>query len=228
MTTAAKPPEPTTGETVPDAKPDAGKGADAGSFRVRLKARMLQIAERLLEDEGLSGVQARRIAKEADCAVGTLYNVFNGLDGLIVAANTQTLRAFGRVGEAAMRRAASRPFGEQLEALALAYLDFAIAHRRRWKAVFDHQMPDGEDVPAPYRIDQNRLFAMIELPLAAIIADPAQRSSAARSLFAAVHGIVALALDRKLGPFDAAETERQVRFIVGLMASGLARRPVAA
>jgi AcrR family transcriptional regulator len=215
--TAAKPAE-------PKAAPKPGK-ADEGAFRVRLKVRMLQIAERLLEDEGLSGVQARRIAKEADCAVGTLYNVFNGLDGLIVSANTQTLRAFGRAGEAAMRRAASRPFGEQLEALALAYLDFAIAHRRRWKAVFDHQMPEGEDVPAPYRFDQNRLFAMIELPLASIIADPAERSSAARSLFAAVHGIVALALDRKLGPFDAAETERQVRFFVGLMAKGLADRP---
>ena len=63
---------------------------------------------------------------------------------------------------------------------------------------------------------------MIEAPLVAIIAEPTARSSAARSLFAAVHGIVALALDRKLGPFDAAETERQVRFIVGLMARGLA------
>jgi AcrR family transcriptional regulator len=191
-------------------------------YRTRLKARMLQIAERLLEEEGLPGVQARRIAKEADCAVGTLYNIFNGLDGLIVAANTQTLRAFGRAGEAAMRRAADRPVGEQLEALALAYLDFAMTHRRRWKAVFDHQMPDGEDVPAPYRQDQNRLFAMIEMPLVAIIDDPVQRNSAARSLFAAVHGIVALALDRKLGPFDATETERQVRFIVKLMAGGLA------
>jgi AcrR family transcriptional regulator len=214
----------------PTAKPDTEKadtGKDRGSFRVRLKVRMLQIAERLLEEEGLAGVQARRIAKEADCAVGTLYNVFNGLDGLIVAANTQTLRSFGRVGEAAMRRTASRSFGEQLEALALAYLDFAMTHSRRWKAVFDHQMPEGEDVPAPYRTDQNRLFAMIELPLAAIIADPAERSSAARSLFAAVHGIVALALDRKLGPFDAVETERQVRFIVGLMARGLAERSAA-
>jgi AcrR family transcriptional regulator len=141
---------------------------------------------------------------------------------LIVAANTQTLRAFGRAGEAAMRRAADRPVGEQLEALALAYLDFAMTHRKRWKAVFEHQMAEGESVPAPYRADQNRLFALIEQPLIPLMADPVQRGSAARTLFAAVHGIVALALDRKLGPFDATETERQVRFIVHLMAKGLA------
>lgn len=198
--------------------------SDDATYRTRLKVRMLQIAERLLEEEGLAGVQARRIAKEADCAVGTLYNIFNGLDGLIVAANTQTLRSFGRAAEAAMRRASDRPFGDQLEALALAYLDFAIAHPKRWKAVFDHQMADGEDVPAPYRLDQNKLFAMIELPLGALIGEPGERSSAARSMFAAVHGIVAMALDRKLGPFDAAETERQVRFVVQLMTSGLAAR----
>lgn len=198
--------------------------ADPDTFRTRLKVRMLQIAERLLEEEGLAGVQARRIAKEADCAVGTLYNVFNGLDGLIIAANTQTLRAFGRVAEAALKRTAARTRAEQLEALALAYLDFAIAHPRRWKAVFDHQMPDGLDVPAPYRADQTRLFALIESLLVERIDDPALRASAARSLFAAVHGIVALALDHKLGPFDAAETERQVRFVVGLMIKGLAAR----
>jgi AcrR family transcriptional regulator len=199
--------------------------SEAATYRTRLKARMLQIAERLLEEEGLPGVQARRIAKEADCAVGTLYNIFNGLDGLIVAANTQTLRAFGRAAEAAMRRASDRSFSEQLEALALAYLDFAIAHPRRWKAVFDHQMADQADVPAPYRADQNKLFAMIELPLETLIPDKAHRISAARGMFAAVHGIISMALDRKLGPFNAAETEWQVRYIVKLMGAGLAQQP---
>jgi AcrR family transcriptional regulator len=204
---------------------DAHMTSEDATYRTRLNARMLQIAERILEEEGLGGVQARRIAKEADCAVGTLYNIFNGLDGLIVAANTQTLRAFGRVGEAAMRRASDRPFGEQLEALALAYLDFAIAHPRRWKAVFDHQMTDQHDVPAPYRADQNKLFAMIEQPLTSLIPDQGHRASAARGMFAAVHGIISLALDHKLGPFNAAETDWQVRYIVRLMAAGLASQP---
>lgn len=195
---------------------------DQGAFRVRLKARMLQIAERLLEDEGLAGLQARRIAREADCSVGTLYNVFNDLDGLIVAANTQTLRAFGRAGEAALRLTAARPVGEQLEALALAYLDFAMAHPRRWKAVFDHRVAASAETAAPYRQDQDRLFALIEAPLATAFPVLDERASAARALFAAVHGVVMLALDSKLGPFDPTETERQVRFVVRLMTQGLA------
>jgi AcrR family transcriptional regulator len=195
---------------------------DDQPYRIRLKARMLQIAERVLEEEGLAGLQARRIAKEADCAVGTLYNIFNGLDGLIMAANGQTLHAFGRMAEAAIRRSQRGTLEDQLMALALAYLDFAIAHRRRLKAVFDHQMIETDaDVPAPYRADQDRLFALIEAPLAEHMPDASERASAARAMFAAVHGIVSMAIDRKLGPFDAQATERQVRFVVEAMARGL-------
>ena len=191
------------------------------SYRTRLKARMLQIAEGVLEADGLAGLQARRIAKEADCAVGTLYNIFNGIDGLIIAANTQTLRAFGRNAEAAMRRSQGGTLEAQLLALALAYLDFAIAHPKRLKAVFDHQMSEAAEVPPDYRADQDQLFALIEAPLAMHFADEKERAMAARGMFAAVHGIVLMALDRKLGPFDVKETEGQVRLIVELMARGL-------
>jgi AcrR family transcriptional regulator len=196
-------------------------------YRTRLKVRMLQIAERILEEDGLEGLQARRVAKEADCSVGTIYNVFNsadakGLEGLIIAANTQTLRAFGRNAELAMRRAGDGTLEDKLMALALAYLDFAIAHRKRLQAVFDFQIQDPEgEAAAPYDSDQARLFAMIERTLEMHVADASERARTARAMFAAVHGIVAMAIDRKLGPFDVAETERQVRFVVQAMARGL-------
>lgn len=190
-------------------------------YRTRLKVRMLQIAERLLETEGLAGLQARRVAVEADCSVGTIYNIFEGLDGLVLAANAQTLRAFGRAAEAATRRTEDQDVEAQLLALALAYLDFAVTHRMRLRAVFDHHMAGGADVPAPYLADQARLFALIEKPLARSIPDAATRSLMARAMFSAVHGVVIMALDRKLSAFDAIETERQVRFIVEAMARGL-------
>ena len=70
-------------------------------YRQRLETRMIDIAERLIASEGLAAVQARRIAQEADCSVGTLYNVFGGLDGLIIAVNTRTLKALGEKLETA-------------------------------------------------------------------------------------------------------------------------------
>ena len=46
-------------------------------------------------------------------------------------------------------------------------------------------------------------------------------SDAAHALFSAVHGIVLLSLDAKLGPFEPATCERQIRFVVEHVVQGL-------
>lgn len=190
-------------------------------YRQRLELRMIEIAERLIASEGLAAVQARRIAQEADCSVGTLYNVFGGLDGLIVAANTRTLRALGEKLQTAERGARSGSLEARLVALALAYRDFAVDQNSRWRALFDHRMEPGKAVPESYVAEQSALFDLVELCLTNHIGDPEERMSAARALFSAVHGIVWLALDHKLAALSPVETERQVKFIVGAAARGL-------
>ena len=160
---------------------------------------MIDIAERIIAGEGLSAVQARRIAQEADCSVGTLYNVFGGLDGLIIAANTRTLMALGEKLGTAVRGTRREALENRLMALALAYRDFAFEQNNRWRALFDHRMEPGKPVPERYRAEQARLFELVEECLDDYIADRAARFSAARALFSGVHGIVSLALDNKLG-----------------------------
>ena len=49
-----------------------------------------------------------------------------------------------------------------------------------------------------------------------------KRAKMARALFGAVHGIVALALDNRLGGRLREEIEEQVRFIVDIAARGIA------
>ena len=191
------------------------------SYRDKTRAAMLAIAERILAEEGLAAIQARRIAREADCAVGTLYNIFDGLDELIVAANARALEALGRSLAAARDAAADRTPAGQLMALALAYLAYAARHEKPWRAIFEHHMSPGHDVPVWYRDAQARLFALVEEALADTLADPAERIRAARALFAAVHGVVAISLDHKLGQQDLRETEAQVRFIVTAASNGL-------
>ena len=196
---------------------------DTQPYRQRLEPRMIDIAERLITTDGLAAVQARRIAQEADCSVGTIYNVFGGLDGLIIAANTRTLKALGEKLETAGRGAhASASLEDRLMALALAYCDFAYQQNKRWRALFDHRMEPGRPVPDSYRAEQAQLLVLVEGCLTGYIADPAERASAARALFSGVHSIVWLALDNKLASLGPDETERQVRFIVGAAARGLA------
>lgn len=190
-------------------------------YRQRLREEILLLADRLLETEGLDALQARRIAKEADCSVGTIYNIFGDIDGLIVAANSRTLSAMGQALRQALEAAGAPSVREGLLTLAIAYMRFALENQPRWEAVFKYRRPQGSEVPASYLKDQAQLLALIETTIGGLIEAPEHRAKTARALFGAVHGIVALALDNRLGGQLRVEIEDQVRFIVDIVARGL-------
>jgi AcrR family transcriptional regulator len=193
--------------------------------RQRRRLVLLRAVEAVIAEDGLAEVQARRIALAAGCSVGTLYNVFGDIDGLILAANERTLADLGRVLTAAGRRTAGGDLGTRLMALAITYLDFATANQNRWRAVFEHRLPEARHAPPSYREDRRRLLALIETQLDGAIKDPISRSTAAYALFASVHGIVMLALDAKLDPFDPVTCEGRIRFVVDSVVRGLTTDP---
>ncbi|MBU2583035.1 MAG: TetR/AcrR family transcriptional regulator [Alphaproteobacteria bacterium] len=186
-----------------------------------MRGTVLKIGRQLIIDEGLSSVQARRIATQAGCAVGSIYNVFQDLDHLIIALNMATLSELGRSLKSAHELNRHAPTLPRLMALAEAYFQFAAHNKKLWRAIFEHHLPEGVKAPLEYREDQDRLFALVEDCLTDDLPDVTQRRSAARALFASVHGIVSLALDRKLGDFDQVETHRQIEFLVSSAARGL-------
>ena len=193
-------------------------------YRENLRSEVIAKAGALIEREGLSALQARRIAREAGCAVGTLYNLFGDIDGLVIAVNAETLGMLGaRVGNVG-DELDLLALDERLTRLALAYVDFALSNQRRWDAVFDHRLPPGREAPASYLEDQNRLLGVIEAAIGDWVPEgDGQRGLTARALFGSVHGIVALALDNRLGGRSHAELQQQVRLIVRLAAQGLTR-----
>ncbi len=193
----------------------------ANDTRAHLREKALIAAQRILSEEGLSGVQARRVAEAAGCSVGTLYNLYPRLDDLVIAVNAATLSRLGEQVHAAMRAQLAREPEAVLEAMALAYLDFAQANRACWQAVFQHGLSEGQVVPDWYRAHQNDLFAMVEEILAPQITDPDECRMASRTLFGAVHGVVSLALDEKLGAFDPAPVRDQVAFLISAVVRGL-------
>jgi AcrR family transcriptional regulator len=193
------------------------------AFRDKLRSNILDVGRQLIADEGLSSVQARRIATEAGCSVGSVYNVFEDLDELIIALNMLTLAELGASLQAAHDRARQESTHDRLLALAQAYFLFASEHKKPWRAIFEHQLPEGRTAPPEYREDQDKLFALVEECLAKVVTEKEQRKSAARALFASVHGIVSLSLDRKLGEFAPEATRHQIEFLVGCAARGLQR-----
>jgi AcrR family transcriptional regulator len=188
-------------------------------YRDRLKSDIVRISREILATDGLGGLQARKVSQAANCSVGTIYNLFGNLDMVVISANAGTLSELEEVLQRS--RVRDRDQAGQLTALALAYLDFAMQRTSEWRAVFEHRFATKTMVPDWYREAQSQLFAIVEGIIEPTVPDEARRREVSRAMFSAVHGVVSLALDAKLGAFDEQATKRQVTFITRSAARGL-------
>jgi AcrR family transcriptional regulator len=192
-----------------------------------LRETLITLGQEAVSQHGLSGLKARDIARQAGCALGAIYLVFPDLDALILAINDRTLSAVDAAIRASLAcegaPATDLTPVRQLTLLAHAYLDYAVAHPRRWAALFTHTLPAGRTVPDAYRAHQAHLFAYVEAPLAALRPDLAAAALAltARAIFSAVHGIIALGVDQKLSPMPLDSLRGQLCTLVTAIAMGL-------
>lgn len=188
--------------------------------RSKLQERLLEAAREAITARGLSGLKARDLAAGAGCALGAIYTAFDDLDELILRVNVSTLERLGAALDAALAQAAP---SEALLTLARAYLDFARREEPSWRALFEHRLAGGATAPDWYLETRDRLFSRLEAPLATILPqlDPASRAALARTLFSAVHGVVALGLEQKIVAMSPEALDREVDALVHLIAAGL-------
>jgi AcrR family transcriptional regulator len=192
---------------------------------IALREQLIDAAERTIAEKGLAALKARDLAQEVGCAVGTIYNVFEHLDELVLGVGLRTLAkleaALGAVppsgGHHSIEKAA-----DDLVRLALAYLEFAATHTVRWRALFEHRMSEARPLPEWFVEQQHRLFAQVERPLAALLPelDRDARRILARTVFSAVHGIVALGLEEKLVSLPLPDLAGQLAATVRAIATG--------
>ena len=190
-----------------------------------LREQLIDAAERTIASKGLAALKARDLAQEIGCAVGTIYNVFEHLDELVLCVGLRTLASLEAAlgaGRAAGRHRASEEPIEDLVQLALAYLEFAATHTMRWRALFEHRMSEARALPEWFLKQQHRLFAQVERPLGALLPelDPQARRVLARTVFSAVHGVVALGLEEKLVSLPVPDLTRQLAATVRAIATG--------
>ena len=165
-----------------------------------LRSRLIDIAGARIAEEGVSALRARDLAREADCAVGAIYNVFDDLNALVMAVNAQTFRALGAQVTKAVTAAGDVGPQEKLVIMGHAYLDFASAHTHLWRALFDLEMSTDMQVPDWYLAELASVFGLIAGPLAQLHPDQTadERDLMVRTLFSSVHGIVLLGLERRI------------------------------
>jgi AcrR family transcriptional regulator len=186
-----------------------------------LHDRLLDTAERAVAEDGLVNLRARALAEAVGCSVGAIYGVFADLDALILEVNGRTLDAIGL----ALQAAGGDGAAERLVRLAHAYLDYAVANRPRWLALFQHRMPPGRPITPAYAARQAAAFAHVEGPLAALRPDLPDEARAllARTLFSAVHGMVEIGLDERVASMPLPSLRDQIQVIVEAVADGLRR-----
>lgn len=184
------------------------------------KDRLIEAARTLIAEQGLKGLRARDIAERAGCALGGLYTVFADIDELILHVNSRTLRQLEQALAGAVEEGSpASPF----EALALAYLAFAIDNTRLWSALFEHRMPEGVPVPDWHLQEHAFLVGLIIPPLGSLMPDMPlpQMITRARTLFAAVHGVIAISLENRFIGLAADALRDEVRALARILADGL-------
>lgn len=194
--------------------------------RDRQRAQLVAAAERAIAERGLAGLKARELAQEIGCALGALYNLVQDMDELVLRVGSHTLARLDAALSAAAPQAPSSP-GEAADALvavALAYCAFARDNLQLWRVLFEHRMAEGSSVPDWAVAEQMTLFRHILGPLGVLVPDrsEAERLLLSRTLFSAVHGVVAIGLEEKLVAVPRAELDRQIESLVRLVCSGLA------
>ena len=197
--------------------------------RQELGEALIRAAEKTIRGKGLHALKARDLAKDVGCALGAIYNVFPDLNALILEVNARTLVIFGSGFERASAATSDPTIGElhpavgRLVQLATTYLDIVASNKQRWRALFEHRIGGAGRLPQWYRDAQKPLFLLVEEPLRDLRPelDDEQRMVLARSVFAAVHGVVSLGLDEKLMPMTIAVLRAQIEETVAALGVGL-------
>ncbi|MCP3473013.1 TetR/AcrR family transcriptional regulator [Bradyrhizobium sp. CCGUVB1N3] len=167
--------------------------------REKLREALILAAERMIAERGLAGLKTRDLAREIGCANGAVYNLVADVDELILRVGSLTLHRLDEALTSAEDAGPASP-QETLIRIAIAYCDFAADNLELWRALFEHRMERGKVVPDWAVSEQMELFRHIYRPLATLFPDrsPDELGITARSLFSAVHGMVALGLEQKL------------------------------
>ncbi|MFM5908077.1 MAG: TetR/AcrR family transcriptional regulator [Novosphingobium sp.] len=150
----------------------------------QLRNLLIDSGHALIAERGFAKFSAREAARRAGYTVGTIYNVFGGLDAYLIAINSRTFRAWSAWLENALDET-SGDDDARIAALVRAYFAFADANRNAWMAIYDH------------RIDRTTTIA--------------RQDEAARE---ALTGIVGREVTRWLGSADGDFTRRLVGSLI--------------
>jgi len=188
-----------------------------------LRDMALAAARAIIAEEGSRNLNVRAVAARMGYSVGTMYNIFEGLEELVAWLNAETLDALA--GALAQAPVTGRPETD-LHSLLDRYLEFIAANRREWTMMFDERLPEAEAPPAWYLEKVAQVFALLGRMLAPLFApgEEEQLTRAVRLLWIAMHGVWTLDAGGKLFIVTSDPVEKVAHEMVDLFLAGLRAR----
>ncbi len=169
-----------------------------------LRELIVQAAGTLVAMRGRDALTARNLAAKIGYAPGTIYNLYQDMDAVLLAVQGRTLAAMQDYF--AHQVAATPPDFNRIVKLARAYGAFAQQQPRRWLALF--AQPHHGKLPKWYQRQLDAIFAFIEAQLQQCLGQEAAASrQTARLLWACLHGITMLTLDGRLQAIGQSEAD---------------------
>ncbi|EFL89105.1 TetR/AcrR family transcriptional regulator [Ahrensia sp. R2A130] len=191
--------------------------------KARLHEQLIEAAETRIEAHSVGRLHARDLAADVGCSIGTIYNLFDDLDALILHVSFRTLKRIDTVmAESIADTGETEPLAHMVT-LGRTYCDFAVTNRNLWGALFEHALPADYPLPGWVLEGQLSLFRHIEKPLTHYMkgSDPMLVGRTARSLFSMVHGMVSLSLERRVSGVNLDMLNEQTEFMIRTFVKGL-------
>ena len=178
---------------------------------------ILDAAREIVERDGSAGLTIRRIGQAIGYSSGTLYNLFDDLDDIVVHLNAATM-------DALFDEVSAVPAGGGVEAalhaLADPYLRFVKRRPLLWGLLFQN-LPNRSARPDWYYDRMARLFTILEDAIEPIFGSEQQEAKrdAARVLWSGLHGMCTLAAEGAVLSWD--DVERLKSDLIKVYVAGL-------
>jgi len=161
-------------------------GRRSDHSRDELEALIVAEGHRLMAETGFAAFSAREVARRVGYSIGTIYNVFDSLDHLLIAINSRTFELWTDYLECRVADGSD----DRIRTLVEAYFDFAREHPKLWMAIYDHRLPDGLAMPDADMEKRRALTRIVFQEIARSLPSKVdgEVEHLARSLIATVHG----------------------------------------
>jgi AcrR family transcriptional regulator len=167
--------------------------------REELTELAIQRGRELVMAEGPSALSARNVAKLIGYTPGTLYNLFDNIDGLAAAINSTSLNAFAETIRTILRDDAKPK--KRLRKIAQAYLDFQATEPHLWALLFATPIHNESET---YKRAIHLVFDQVTEAMLEISGSPKAARQNAKILWSTLHGICLL---RSSGKLDITESD---------------------